>query len=288
MEAKTFFLGKGMLFTVAKMAAWFFSCVFILMIIIGLLLSAIDIKPYIEKFASAVLNQSVGIEGDVDVKIFSASPYLKIRNATIGDLNIFALDLSLKEGGVHAQGEIENLPYNLVFESATGTAQSYFDLTSTGTSSKQLRENLSGEIKIIGGLGQINESEFNLFSAVDQKSNLHCLNFDLIINRGMAKVERLIIDTDKKVITGSGSIDLAQSMIDIRLVPHQKTMHLTSFATPMLLQGSFSDLTLKPDPKTTIDVLGKTMMGIFNPFTLLTPFGTQKLSETCYQSFLSK
>ena len=87
----------------------------------------------------------------------------------------------------------------------------------------------------------------------DEKgSKINCIVADFPIKDGLATAKVLFIDTDRKVITGQGTINLADERLNLRLNPSPKKATLIRLATPVNIGGTLAKPTAVPNKLATL------------------------------------
>jgi uncharacterized protein involved in outer membrane biogenesis len=87
----------------------------------------------------------------------------------------------------------------------------------------------------------------NLFFAVlpmlnlQTQSKVNCLVGRFDMKDGVMKPKPLFMDTTRTQVRGKGEINFRSERIKLRLTPHSKRPKFFSLATPMVVEGSFSD-----------------------------------------------
>ncbi|HEX2580987.1 MAG TPA: AsmA family protein [Dongiaceae bacterium] len=103
---------------------------------------------------------------------------------------------------------------------------------------------------------------------------IRCMLGDFSLNKGVAKIEGLVIDTTDSNIWATGAIDLGQEKIDIHLNSDPKDVSLLSANAPVAVTGSFTGVTIAVDPTYTANKSGieKVLGAIVNPILAVIPF----------------
>src|SRR3546814_9247633 len=73
------------------------------------------------------------------------------------------------------------------------------------------------------------------------RGRLNCLVGRFDIENGVADATVLMIDSERVLVGGEGTVRLADQRLDLRLVPQPKDPSLISLATPILLKGTLAD-----------------------------------------------
>ena len=209
------------------------------------------------------------------------------------------LDLALAIDGVaqpptvHLSGHGEGLAAEQVLSAfgmsqwPTGPMSLELDLAGEGDSPRALAAHANGFARMTIGQGTLPVRHFDLIASdlvasimpwadrSGDRTDLHCIVAGLRLKDGAAVVERLLIDTDKITVTGTGEVNLAGERLDLRLDPRPKDPSLISLATRMRVAGSLTDYTAAPDP---MGLAKGAAAGIalsiaeFNPLALMLPF----------------
>ena len=70
---------------------------------------------------------------------------------------------------------------------------------------------------------------------------VQCAALVVDFKRGNGKIRRLLFETERTALAGSGSVDLAQESFDVVLTPHSKKSALFTLHKAMRVSGSFRD-----------------------------------------------
>ncbi len=98
-----------------------------------------------------------------------------------------------------------------------------------------------------------------------KKSKVNCLVARFDMQDGIMKPDMIMVDTTKVRVTGRGRIDFRKRNIHIRLVPHPKKPQFFNLATPLEINGPFTDFNV--DIKTG-DILGTAVRFITSAITV--------------------
>jgi hypothetical protein len=125
------------------------------------------------------------------------------------------------------------------------------DLKSSAGSFDQLLANANGYIDFSGRLenlkaGIIDLWAVNLIAAVvskeeENQSKINCLVGRWTMKNGLLKPDVFLIDTTKIRICGKGQVDFKKEHIDLKMAPTPKKSEYFSLATPIEVNGKFSD-----------------------------------------------
>ena len=169
----------------------------------------------------------------------------------------------------------------------TGPMSLDLDLSASGASPRALAAHAEGRAGLTIGQGTLPVRHFDLIASdlvasmmpwadrSGDRTDLNCLVIGLKLKDGLATVERLLIDTGKITVTGTGEINLGAERLDLRLDPRPKDPSLISLATRMRVAGSLTDYSASPD---AVGLAKGAAAGIalaigeLNPLALMLPF----------------
>jgi uncharacterized protein involved in outer membrane biogenesis len=193
-----------------------------------------------------------------------------------GRLSIDSLQLDLPGGSVHmsasvkpgkqrAEASLEAKMHNFDIgilarrsrpeTKMTGLVNLDVDLRSSAASVNEILANgtgyfdFSGQLKNLGA-GIIDLWAVNLVAAIlsrtdKQQSQINCAIGRWSANNGMLAPDVFLIDTSKIRICSTGTVDLNQARMDLRVEPMAKKPEFFNLATPLEIHGSFDDINLQ-------------------------------------------
>jgi uncharacterized protein involved in outer membrane biogenesis len=138
----------------------------------------------------------------------------------------------------------------------------------------------NGEVKLIllgGGnvsalLVDITGLEFGnaLLSAlgVPNRATLQCFVTDLPLNQGILSTKAFLMDTTEGRVTGKGTLDFRDQMLDFSLTTRSKHFSIGSLPGPINVTGPLGDPSIRPGAEVVARAGAATGLGI-----LLTPLG---------------
>ena len=148
------------------------------------------------------------------------------------------------------------------------------DLKSNANSFEELMPHSNGHLDFSGRLenleaGIIDLWAVNLIAAVlsreDQNgSKINCVVGRWNMKNGLLKPDIFLIDTSKIRICGKGQVDFRKNQLDLKLAPTPKKPEYFSLATPIEVEGKFSDL--DPDIQAG-GLIGTTVRFVASPVT---------------------
>jgi len=175
------------------------------------------------------------------------------------------LTASLKPGTENSEGSlkvlIENFDIGILVRRSQpdsdmgGNVNLNLDVHSTAASMSELLAAGDGYFDFSGKLtnfksGIIDLWAVNLISAIvsstkENQSQINCAVGRWSVNNGLLTSDAFFIDTSKIRICAKGNVDLKEESLNVKVVPRAKKAEFFSLATPVKLQGTFSDLNVK-------------------------------------------
>ncbi|MGD2141398.1 MAG: hypothetical protein PVH25_13445, partial [Burkholderiales bacterium] len=76
-------------------------------------------------------------------------------------------------------------------------------------------------------------------------------------------VTRIILDTSKIRVTGTGKADFTKEQFALRMRPQSKAVQFFSLATPLAVSGSFDDFQINVSPGDVLETVGRLATSIF-------------------------
>jgi len=143
-------------------------------------------------------------------------------------------------------------------KSGLGKISGQFDLKGRGNSVAQMLGSASGDVAVLMGRGEVSNIllEFmgldggeviKFLMSGDNNVQLRCAAAAFDVRNGLMTSRAIVLDTSDTVITGQGSISLANETLDIVLKPQPKDMSILSFRSPLKIGGTFADMSAGPD-----------------------------------------
>ena len=136
----------------------------------------------------------------------------------------------------------------------TGRAQ----LDTSGNSIAGMLGQADGDVALLMNGGSVSELLVRLMNldvanalpvllTGDKQLPVRCMVAHLKGEKGNFKVDTLVLDTGKAVVTGSGEIDAKDETLDLRLVSKSKGFSLAALRGPILIRGTFKNPHVAPD-----------------------------------------
>lgn len=145
-------------------------------------------------------------------------------------------------------------------QNAIGSLGGDIKINTTGNSIAKMLGNADGEADIGMGKGSISKLLMEMAAidiagiikvklTGDQQLPIRCAFADFGIKNGVMNTRALAFDTDDTVITGTGTISLGEERLDLTLRPKTRRFSPLSLRSPLYVQGSFTDPSIRPDYK---------------------------------------
>ena len=141
---------------------------------------------------------------------------------------------------------------------AVGRIGGHARLAGTGNSIAAMLGSSDGELAVGMGRGEVSallvelagidiaEALGFLFTN-DRKIPIRCAFADFAVADGVMSANALAFDTTDTLIIGEGTIDLDGEELDLLLRPRPKDRSLLSLRSPLVIGGTFSDPSFRPD-----------------------------------------
>ena len=82
---------------------------------------------------------------------------------------------------------------------------------------------------------------------IPDKEGILCMSADFVLTQGVLATRTLAVNTTGHIITGGGQIDLNRERLALRLRTQAKHFSVGTIAAPILISGTFKDLSFAPD-----------------------------------------
>ena len=154
---------------------------------------------------------------------------------------------------------------------------------------------LNGEIMFVAGEAELETKIFNMWgtglvSAIvpnlgsEAKTVMNCAIADLKIEQGIATPNALFMDTERLTLTGTGTIDLRDQTLDLKLSPQSKSVEILDVSPSVNVRGPIASPRISPNTASLLGKLGGLALGVVNPAFLafsLTDLGVSE-DHPCY------
>jgi AsmA family protein len=166
-------------------------------------------------------------------------------------------------------------------------------VSGSGKTPRQILATLGGHSALIIREGKIDNAYWELIAAdvatqflpfLDQsdRGKLNCMVSRFEIKDGVATSTAMLVDSDRVVVAGEGTIKLASQELDLKLTPQPKNPSLISLSVPLLITGPAASPTVIPDPLAIAKGVGAIALAGVNPLALALPFlSAGSVDEPC-------
>jgi uncharacterized protein involved in outer membrane biogenesis len=166
----------------------------------------------------------------------------------------------------------------------TGKLNGRTRLQGHGNSTHELLSSLGGDVLMYVREGTISHLLIELLGldlaqslgiklSGDESLAMQCAVLDFDAKRGVLKPQAALIDTEVTLVLIDGSADVAQEMLDLRLVAKPKNVSPFTVRSPIRIQGTFVDPKVSPEKgPIAAKVLGSVALAFVNPLAALLPF----------------
>jgi AsmA family protein len=165
-----------------------------------------------------------------------------------------------------------------------GTFNGRAKLAATGTSVADILGSATGSLMVVleGGrfsrllveaMGLDVAEALGTLIEGDQSIPIHCIVADFAANDGLFDSRTLIFDTTDTNVVGSGTINMRDEALDLRLRAYPKDFSPLTLRTPISVQGTFKSPQAFPDPADTgvETTVQKILAGVLTVITGLLP-----------------
>lgn len=171
--------------------------------------------------------------------------------------------------------------FNLTRASA-GAIGGMAKVAGTGSSIAEMMGSMDGDVALIMNGGSLSELLLRLANldiqntakvllTGDKQIPVRCMVADFKATNGILNTEALVLDSGKENITGSGTINLRDELLDLKLVAHPKDTSFIALRGPILIQGSFEKPSVRPQMGAAVTraVLAAALATIGGPLGLI-------------------
>lgn len=145
-------------------------------------------------------------------------------------------------------------------QNAIGSLGGDIKINTTGNSIAKMLGNADGDADLGMGKGSISKLLMEMAAidiagilkvklTGDKQLPVRCAFGDFNIKNGVMTTRSLAFDTDDTVITGDGTISLRDERLDLTLRPKTRRFSPLSLRSPLYVQGSFTNPSIRPDYK---------------------------------------
>lgn len=135
-----------------------------------------------------------------------------------------------------------------MIRNTAGVAAGRLEVDSNGFSPRELLARMNGELTLLVQNGQMSDllqqlANLNILKALgvyiggDKPVPINCAVMDFGVERGRAKAQTFVIDTDQMQAIGQGTIDFTAETLDLTLVPRNKKFTALTLSSPIRITG---------------------------------------------------
>jgi hypothetical protein len=200
------------------------------------------------------------------------------------------LDSSKARAALKAKIDVKQLDYGKLLSQqglgdiATGKVDLNINVSGSGNSVRQLMAGLNGKLRVqtkdgrleSGALNIISSDLLNVFDSKDDKT-IRCGVVQFNITKGVANTHAIVFETGGISVIGSGSANLANETLKMRVDPRSKKTNLATMAmVPVDIIGTFA----KPDWQIDMaGAAGNVVAGAARTGAAIATFGLSLLVE---------
>ncbi|MBL8413099.1 MAG: AsmA family protein [Propionivibrio sp.] len=168
-------------------------------------------------------------------------------------------------------------------KTSIGQINGEFDLTGNGNSVGRMLATSNGKVGLVIKRGEISQlmmekAGLHLWEILglkmtgDRLVKVRCGVADFDVRDGKMIADALIFDTEVTTLIGSGSIDLGQETLDLKLLQKTKNTSPLALRSPIYIRGSFArpDIGIDKGP-VAARVFGAIALAMVNPLLVLIP-----------------
>lgn len=200
-----------------------------------------------------------------------------------GSLEITAgIKVSENETDAEITMKIEHLDYGVLARrlapqsAMKGWLYLDVDLRSRAENPKDLMQSASGHFDFGVTPERLDAGVFDLWAANivtsilpllthKEESEVNCLAARFDMQNGIMKHKEILLDTTKVQVHGRGEVNFLDQKVHLRLLPHPKKPQFFNLATPLVINGTFSDFHVGVN---TGDILGSVVRFITSTITV--------------------
>lgn len=168
-------------------------------------------------------------------------------------------------------------------EKSIGQMNGQIDLAGTGNNVANMLATANGKAAFVVGEGQVSQllmeqiglhlpEILKLKISGDKVVAIRCGVADFGVKQGIMSARTLVLDTEVTTLHGTGTIDLAEETLDLKLTPKTKDTSFVALRTPIHVRGTFDSPDVGIDTmKVAARGLGAIALGVLNPLLAIIP-----------------
>lgn len=166
-------------------------------------------------------------------------------------------------------------------------------LTGYGNSVRAAAGSASGSLTVVAPSGELRQAFAELLgvniskglllllSESPNRSKVRCAVADFRVTDGVARANRIIVDTDVVLVKGEGTVDLRTERLDLRFEGESKKPRLLRLFVPITVTGPFTKpgIDLETGNALAQGGIGAALAALVNPLVAILPFVEPGLAE---------
>lgn len=191
-------------------------------------------------------------------------------------------DVAYHGNKLTVSAKAEDIDYALIIPGASGgNLGGTLDLDGVGATIDDVLTGLNGKVALSGGEGRLSGDAISLWASdllsrvmtgTKKHTDVTCLLLKGDIRRGIFTPAQAVLDTDSVLVRATGSIDLGRQRLKLLVTPSPKDAALISLATPLNVEGSWDNPSVKPDKRAMLEKVGGLMLSVVVPPAALLSF----------------
>lgn len=203
-------------------------------------------------------------------------------------VSTIAMDANVKNIETRADVRARQLELSKLFpgfnltRASAGAIGGAAKVAGRGNSVAEILGSMNGDVALVMNGGSLSELLLRLANldiqhtakvllTGDRQIPVRCMVADFKAVNGVLTTESLVLDSGKENIIGSGTINLREELLDLKLVAHPKDTSFVALRGPILIQGSFEKPAVRPQMGGVIarSVLAAALGSIAGPLGLI-------------------
>ena len=179
-------------------------------------------------------------------------------------------------------------------EKVMGEVDIDINIDSTGRSIDELMGELEGSAAVAAEEGRIEDNQLHrlvadldILSALppfwrrEKSVRVNCLIGEFDIEDGVAETGAML-DTQRMILLGEGTVDLGEETFDLLLRPLPKTQKLSTLAVPVEIEGTFAEPAVRPRTGTAVAQAARGLLGgLLIPLNQISALFGEETADAC-------
>jgi hypothetical protein len=175
------------------------------------------------------------------------------------------------------------VPGTQKIDESFGAVDGRLKLAGTGNSPAAMLGTASGRLDLHSNGGSMSKLALKIASVQvldivrymiggDEQAQLRCAVMSFKMDKGVAKSDVIVVDTDDTIIGGGGTVSLKDETLDLSLVPLPKDPAPLQLRGPLYVRGPFVKPDYGIDKKALARKVGSSLLlGLINPLAAIVP-----------------